>query len=65
MKWCLALISVCLLIGCAAPPQLQCTGKNGQILYLGPYDEEHASEYVVQVNDHTREFYRKSACRKV
>lgn len=67
-KMCLALGSVCLLLGCAAhlqeTTQIQCTGSDGQILYAGPYNEENLSEYIVQLDDWTVAVFRKGACRK-
>ncbi len=65
MKVSLAVISLCFLFGCAAPQYIQCMGRDGNILYLGPYDAEKESEFVVYVNDQTTDYYRKAACRKV
>lgn len=68
-KMCIALGSMCFLLGCAAhlqdSTQIQCTSRDGQILYVGPYKEENLSEYIVQVDDLTLAVYRKGACRKV
>ena len=68
-KMCIALGSMCFLLGCVAhlqeSTQIQCTGSNGQILYAGPYKEENLSEYIVQVDDMTLAVIRKGACRKV
>jgi hypothetical protein len=64
----IALGSMCFLLGCAArlqeTTQIKCTGRDGQILYAGPYNEENLSEYIVQVDDWTLAVYRKGACRK-
>jgi len=72
-KMCVALVSMGLLLGCAAPlqeareipKQIQCRDRNGQILYTGPYEEESGNGYLVQVDDHTTDFYRKDQCRKM
>jgi hypothetical protein len=68
-KMCIALGSVCFLLGCAAhlqeSTQIQCTGSGGQILYAGPYIEESLTEYLVQVDDWTQAVVRKDVCRKV
>jgi hypothetical protein len=57
-KMCLALGSVCLLLGCAAPlqetTQIQCTSRDGQILYAGPYDDENAPLTVQGLSDMLR-----------
>jgi len=43
-KMCIALVSVGLLLGCAAPlqetQQIRCTDGDGEILYTGPYNEK-------------------------
>jgi len=69
-KMCIALVSMCFLLSCAVPmqqttQQIQCTDRNGQILYAGPYNEESMFEYIVQVDDFTRAVYRKGACREL
>lgn len=69
-KMCIALVSVCVPLGCAMPlqqttQQIQCTSRNGQILYVGPYNEENMDEYIVQVDDFTQAVYRKGACRRL
>lgn len=65
MKRCIALVSVCVLFGCAARPHIECRGRDGNILYHGPYDDEKRGEFVVYVDDNTTDFYRKATCRKV
>lgn len=66
---CLALIGVYVLISCAAPlqhmGQIQCRGHYGQLIYAGPYDAENVDEYIVQVDNLTRDFYHKGTCQKV
>ena len=68
-KMCMALVSVGVLLGCAAPlqetEQIRCTDGDGQILYTGPYNEESRNGYLVRVDELTRAFYRKGLCRKV
>ena len=68
-KMCLALVSVGLLLGCAGPlqetKQIQCTDRDRQIVYSGPYIEESLGGYLVHVDDLTRAFYPKSICHKV
>ena len=69
-KMCIALVFVCLPLGCAAPPLqqtrgIQCAERNGQILYTGPYNEESWNGYRVQLDDWTGAFYPKGACRKL
>lgn len=68
-KMCLALGSVCLLLGCSAPlqetTQIKCTSSDGQFSYTGPYDEENAVQYIVQLDDSTLAFYGKGLCQKV
>ena len=67
-KMCIALVFVCMPLGCAGPlqetHQIQCR-DHGQILYTGPYEEESGNGYLVQVDDHTTDFYRKDQCRKM
>jgi hypothetical protein len=67
-KMCLALGSVYLLLGCAArvqeTTQIQCTSRDGQILYAGPYIKENVSGYTIQLDDWTLAVYPKGACRK-
>ena len=67
-KMCIALVFVCMPLGCAAPlqetRQIQCR-DHGQILYTGPYNEESFNGYLVQVDDMTRAFYPKGMCHKV
>src|SRR5215472_8211601 len=66
-KMCIALVSVGLLLGCAAPlqetQQIRCTDGDGEILYTGPYNEKSWDGYLVQVDESTRAFYRKGICR--
>jgi len=70
-KMCIALVFVCLPLGCAAPSQetretqIHCADRDGQILYTGPYKEESWNGYRVQLDDWTGAFYPKGACRKV
>jgi len=68
-KMCMALVSVGVLLGCAAPLQetqlIRCTDGDGQILYTGPYNEESWNGYLVQVDELTRAFYPKGMCNKV
>lgn len=68
-KMCVALVSVGLLLSCAAPlqqmGQIQCAGHDGHVIYTGPYNEESVDEYVVQVDEWTRDYYHKGACRKL
>ena len=69
---CVTLIALNVLLSCAAPyqhvlsrGQIQCTGRDGQIIYTGPYNAENPDEYIVQVDDLTRDFYHKNACQKL
>ena len=66
-KLCIALVSVGLLLGCAAPVQetqrIRCTDRDGQILYTGPYNEERLDGYLVRVDNLTHAFYPKGMCR--
>ena len=66
-KMCIALVSVGLLLGCAAPlqetQQIRCTDGDGEILYTGPYNEKSWDGYLVQVDESTRAFYPKGICR--
>jgi uncharacterized protein len=66
-KMCIALVSVGLLLGCVAPlqetQQIQCTDRDRQIVYTGPYIEESLGGYLVQVDESTRAFYPKGMCR--
>src|SRR5215831_18635012 len=66
-KMCIALVSVGLLLGCAAPlqetQQIRCTGGDGEILYTGPYNEKSWDGYLVEVDESTRAFYPKGICR--
>ena len=68
-KMSIALVSVGVLLGCAAPLQetqlIRCTDGDGQILYTGPYNEESWNGYLVQVDELTRAFYPKGMCNKV
>jgi hypothetical protein len=63
------LVAMCLLPGCAArsqeATQIECTDRDGQILYAGPYIEENEIDYIVQMDDGTRAVVRKGICRKV
>src|SRR5215831_17632719 len=65
-KMCIALVSVGLLLGCAAPlqetQQIRCTDGDGEILYTGPYNEKSWDGYLVQVDESTRAFYPKGIC---
>ena len=65
----IALVAMAFLFGCAArlqeTTQIECTGRDGQILYAGHYIEENLSEYIVQVDDWTQAVYPRGACRKV
>jgi len=65
----IALVFMCLPLGCAAPLQeakeIQCTDLDGQILYAGPYNEESSNGYLVQLDDRTGAFYPKDQCRKI
>jgi hypothetical protein len=67
-KMCLAVGSVCLLLGCAArvqeTTQIQCESRDGEILYAGPYIEENPLGYTVQLDEWTQAVYPKGACRK-
>jgi len=67
IKMCIALVSVGLLLGCAAPlqetQQIRCTDGDGEILYTGPYNEKSWDGYLVQVDESTRAFYPKGICR--
>jgi len=67
-KMCIALVFVCLPLGCAVPLQeakeIQCTDPDGQILYVGPYNEESWNGYLVQLDDRTGAFFPKGECRK-
>lgn len=67
-KMCLALGSMCLLLGCASrsqeTTQIQCTSRDGQIIYAGPYIEENVSGYTIQLDDWTLAVYSKAVCRK-
>ena len=65
MKVYIALLSMSFLLGCAARPHIQCTAKDGSSIYHGPYDHESGGEFIVQENDLTRTYYRKTACHKV
>ena len=68
-KMCMAVVSMGVLLGCAAPvqerQQIRCTDGAGQILYTGPYNEESWNWYLVQVDDMTHAFYPKRMCNKV
>ena len=72
-KMCIALVFVCLPLGCAAPLQetkqkqiqIQCKDRHGRILYTGPYKEESGNGYLVQLDDLTDDFYPKGMCRKM
>jgi hypothetical protein len=68
-KICVALIALCILLSCATPVQqmgqIQCAGRDGHIIYTGPYNAESLDEYVVQVDDWTRDHYHKGMCRKL
>ena len=68
-KLCIAVVSVGVLLGCAAPlqetQQIQCTDGHGQILYTGPYNDESRNGYLVRVDEWTRAFYLKGMCHKV
>jgi hypothetical protein len=44
--------------------QIQCTSRDGQIIYAGPYIEENVSGYTIQLDDWTLAVYSKGACRK-
>jgi len=63
---CIAVVSVGVLLGCAAPlqetQQIQCRDHR-QILYTGPYNEKSLTGYFVQVDELTRAFYPKGMCR--
>jgi hypothetical protein len=65
-KMCIALVFVCLPLGCATSfqetKQIRCKDGDGQILYTGPYNEESWNGYVVQVDNMTRAFYPKGMC---
>jgi len=45
--------------------EIQCTDRNGQILYTGPYNKESWNGYVVQVDGWTGAFYPKGTCHKM
>ncbi|HKC94329.1 MAG TPA: hypothetical protein VKB81_09970 [Nitrospira sp.] len=69
-KMCIALVFVCLPLGCAEPlqetQQIRCASPDGQILYFGPYDEEIWNGYLVQLDDFSRaNFFPKGTCSKV
>jgi len=54
-----------LLEGTPVSQRIQCTGRDGQILYTGSYNEESWNGYVVRVDNLTRAFYPKGMCHKV
>ena len=66
---CIALVSVGVLLGCAAPLQetreIQCVDRNGDLLYTGPYNGESWDGYLVQLDDFTGAFYPKGQCVKM
>ena len=68
-KMCIALVSVGVLLGCAAPlhetQHIHCVDRDGDLIYTGPYDKENFKGYLVQVDELTRAFYPKGMCRKV
>ena len=68
-KIAIALVFICVPLGCAVPLQetkkIQCTDRDGEILYTGPYHEERWNGYLVQLDDRTSAFYPKAACRKM
>ena len=49
----------------AQTKEIQCTDRNGQSLYTGPYNKESWNGYYVHVDDWTAAFYPKDACHKV
>ena len=61
----IALLSISFLVGCAATPHIQCAANDGSTIYRGPYDHESGGDFIVQENDLTRTYYRKSACEKL
>ena len=65
MKVCIMLVSICVLVGCAARPQIECIGKDGTTIYLGPYDHESGAEFIVQEDQYTRTYYSKAVCQKL
>ena len=65
----IALVAMGFLLSCAAraqeATQIECTDRDGQILYTGPYIEENEIDYIVPMDDGTRAVVRKGVCRKV
>ena len=65
----IALVAMCFLLGCVArsqeATQIECTDRDGQILYAGPYIEENEIDYIVPMDDGRLAVVRKGVCRKV
>jgi len=68
-KIALALVFMCLPLGCNAPWQeakeIVCIDSDGKIFYTGPYDEESGNGYFVQLDDRTEAFFPKDQCHKL
>ncbi|HEX9137169.1 MAG TPA: hypothetical protein VF905_09540 [Nitrospirota bacterium] len=69
IKVSIALVAMCFLFGCTArsqeATQIECTDRDGQILYTGPYIEENEIDYIVEMDDGALAVVRKELCRKV
>lgn len=51
-----------LLTGCSAQ-RISCWNKAGHITYMGAFDLESRSDYIVDVADGVRDFYSKENCQ--
>ena len=59
-------LAVLILLGAGcATPQIQCHDDQGQITYIGTYDEERKGSYVKYVNAITTDYYGKKHCSKI
>jgi len=68
-KIAIALVFMCLPLGCTVPWQdakeIQCSDSDGTIFYTGPYDEESWYGYLVQLDDGAGAIYPKHKCQKM
>jgi hypothetical protein len=68
-KIAIALVFMCLPLGCTAPGQeateITCVDSDGKIFYTGSYIEERSNGYLVQLDERTEAFFPKGPCHKM
>ena len=57
------LLTIALLLTSCATERISCWNEDGQLTYMGGYDLENKTHYIVDVADGVRDFHSKQNCQ--